>query len=106
MSNLILQSSNPHINKKKRPYSHWKQPSHPRLVGKGVGKTKRQESTKAEKCFLLFLPAAFQLTSLYFKQLYLLGFLSKLGETNIFRNPRKCFQMAQVGRALELPFRS
>jgi len=51
-----------------------------------------------------FLSAAFQIKGLYFKHLYLLSFLLKLGEINIVRKLKVSFQMAQVGRALELLF--
>jgi len=59
MSNLILQPSNQRIRKQKRPYGHWKQPRHPRLVAKGVGKTKKEESTKVEKCLFAFSTSSF-----------------------------------------------
>jgi len=41
------------------------------------------------KSALCFLPAAFQITIVNFKQLYLLGFLLKLGEIKLARKLRK-----------------
>ena len=44
--------------------------------------------TKAEECFILLL-ATFQHTIINFKQLYLLGFLLQLSETDLARKLRK-----------------
>ena len=44
--------------------------------------------TKAKECFMLLL-ATFQHTIINFKQLYLLGFLLQLSETDLARKLRK-----------------
>ena len=60
----------------------------PYNVHKARGKQKAMQGQKL-KSALCFLSAAFQITTVNFKQLYLLGILLKLGETNSVRKLRR-----------------